>query len=181
MDVSKQMQEAIKTWTDSQKRILEGMTKIVVDFAAPPSLNPWEYSIDLWEKGVKSFLETQQGWSSLLIRGANTATNTVDKDGEWGQRVEDLTKLTIEFEQKIWEAWFSILKQIDPVKNATTLNELKPLTESWSENVHRAIQLQEEWLQSAINLQNNPQPAIEPAKPAAKPQKDGVRPQKETA
>ncbi|HLY27011.1 MAG TPA: hypothetical protein VKQ72_11775 [Aggregatilineales bacterium] len=178
MDISKQLQEAIKTMTDSEKRVLEVVTKAVTDIATPPSTNPWEFSVDLWEKGVKGFLTTQQDWTALLLRGVGAATTKVDTTGEWSERLGELTKLTLEYQTKIWEAWFAILKQIDPVKNATILKEIKPLTESWSENVRRAIQLQEEWLQSALKFQNDT-PA--PAKQTIKPQKDGVKAQKETA
>jgi hypothetical protein len=178
MDVSKQLQDALKTMTDSEKRVLEVVTKVITDITTPPSTNPWEFSVDLWEKGVKGFLSTQQDWTNLLLRGVNTATNKVDTTGEWNERLGELTKMTLEFQSKIWEAWFAILKQIDPVKNAAVLNELKPLTESWSENVRRAIQLQEEWLQSALKVEA---PATIAPKQTAKPQKDGAKAQKQPA
>jgi hypothetical protein len=150
MDWSKQMQETIKTWTDSQQRILEGITNIMLEMAAPPSTNPWEFSIDLWEKGVKGFLATQNDWTRLWIRGVSAVTNQPD-NSEWAQRIQQMTKLTLEFEEQFWQGWFTTLKQLDPIKNANVINELKPLTEAWSANVQRGIQLQEEWLQSAVN------------------------------
>ncbi len=178
MDVSKQLQEAIKTMTDSEKRVVDAVTKVITDIATPPTTNPWEFSVDLWEKGVNGFLATQQDWTTLLLRGVSVATGKVDTNGEFNQRLGELTKLTLEYQGKIWETWFAILKQIDPVKNATVLAEIKPLTESWSENVRRAIQLQEEWLQSALKLETT---TATPPKQTVKPQKDGVKAQKELA
>jgi hypothetical protein len=152
MDWSKQMQETIKTWTDSQQRMLEGITKIMVEMAAPPTTNPWEFSIGLWEKGVNGFLETQADWTRLWIRGVNAATNKPET-GDWAQRVEQMTKLTLEFQEQFWQDWFTTLKQIDPIKNANWIAELQPLTEGWSAMVQRSIKFQEEWLQSAVNSQ----------------------------
>jgi hypothetical protein len=174
MDMSKQLQDAIKTWTNSQKKILEDVTKVVTDFTAPPTSNPWETSLDLWEKGVNGFLESQQDWSGLLIRSVDITTNKGETNGEWSQRVEELTKLNIELQHKSWQTWFAVLKQLDPVERAAFINELKPLTETWSDNVHRAIELQEEWLQSAINViaKETDETAEEaPKKEAAKPKK----------
>ncbi len=153
MDWSKQMQEAIKTWTDSQQKILEGVTKVMLEMVAPPSTNAWEAGIDLWEKGVRAFLETQADWTRLLMRGAATVVNKSDPNGEWVERVQQITKLTTEFQEQYWKVWFSMLRQLDPIKNATLISEARSLTESWIENIQRAIKLQEEWLQSAINAQ----------------------------
>ena len=150
MDWSKQMQETIKTWTDSQQRMLEGITKIMVEMAAPPTTNPWEFSLDLWEKGVHGFLETQTDWTRLWIRGVSAVTNRPE-NSEWAQRIQQMTKLTLEYQEQFWEGWFSTLKQLDPIKNKKLITELQPLTEAWSANIQRAIQFQEEWLQSAIN------------------------------
>jgi hypothetical protein len=175
MDVTKQMQDAIKTWTSSQRRIIDEVTKVVTDITTPPAANPWETSLDLWKKGVSGFLETQENWSALLVQGVDIATNRDDRSPEWTKRVSELTKLQLELEQKSWETWFAILEQIDPIENANFLKELQPLTETWSENLHRAIELQDEWLQAAINVGKGTANAVEDA---AKPIADMVKPTK---
>ncbi len=166
MDWSKQLQETIKTWTDSQQRILEGVTKVMLEMAAPPATNAWEGGIDLWEKGVRGFLETQADGTRLWIRGAAAVVNKSEQNSAWVQNVQQMTKLTTEFQEQFWKGWFATLRQLDPIKNATLIAEAQPLIESWSENMRRAIQLQEEWLQSAVNAQET-QTEKRPAKRAA--------------
>src|SRR5215510_1434703 len=151
MEWSKNVQETIKTWTDSQQRMVEGITKVMLDVATPPSTNAWEFSTGLWEKGVQGFLATQADSAKLWIRGVFAVTGKADPNGELAQHLLQMTRLTTEFQEQFWQGWFTTLKRLDPIKNANWINELQPLTESWRENIQRAIKLQEEWLQSVVS------------------------------
>jgi hypothetical protein len=155
MDWSKQLQDTIKTWTDSQKRLLEGVGKVVQQIPAP-STTPWEFSVDLWEKSVRSFLDAQREWLGLWIRGIGAVVNKPDQDAQWSSQAQEITRLTIEFQKLFWENWFFTLKQLDPIKYAGKVTDVQPLAISWTANMHRAIQLQEEWLQSAVSAQKPP-------------------------
>src|SRR5262249_23118327 len=147
MDLAKNMQETVKTWTDAQQRMVEGITKVMLDVTTPPSANAWEFSTELWKKGVQGFLATQADCAKLWIRGVSSVASKADVNGELAQNLQQMTKLSIEFQEQFWEGWFTTLKRLDPVKNADWIKELQPLTAAWSENIQKAIKLQEEWLQ----------------------------------
>src|SRR5262249_8173310 len=131
MDRSNPIEDTIKTWTDAQIRLVDGVGKAMLRLATPPSADPYEFSLDLWEKGVRNYLAMQDDWASLWLRSLAAASGKSDQPGEQLQRLREMARLTSEFQDKFWEAWFTALKRLDPIKNAGWRDEFRPLAESW--------------------------------------------------
>lgn len=145
MDWSKQVQDTLKVWTDSQKRLLDGAAKMVQQIPTPTT-NPWEFSVDVWEKSVTGFLDAEREWLNLWVRGIGAVVNKPEQEAQWSEQAQEITTLTIEYQKLFWESWFFTLKQLDPIKFASKQQELQLLAASWTMNMKQAIELQKEWM-----------------------------------
>lgn len=151
MDWSKQAQDMMKTWTDTQQKIMDSMVKTMKEMNTGPTASTWETTIENWEKSVRNFLQTQADWANMWPRGLNSMPNVPGQNMDWQQQIQQMVRLMTEYQEQFWTGWFTVLKRLDPAKTSESFNsDMQKMVESWIENAQRMLAMQAEWLRNVV-------------------------------
>src|SRR5579871_6627264 len=105
MDFSKQLTDTFKIWSDTQTKMVEGVTKVVQELTTQPTATTWGDTIDRWERVSREARKMQSDWTDLWIRGIAVTTNNSQQMAEWARQVRQLADIMNEYQDQYWHTW----------------------------------------------------------------------------
>ncbi len=146
---TKQTEEILQAWTDTQKKVWSGWVDATEQQAGQTQLaDTWRKAVDTWEAAVKNGLETQQELSKNVSASA-TAVPNVPKDLlDWTEQTEALGIRWSAAQTELWETYFGMVRKAVPVKMFGTFDdENQKLFSAWQESVEKITAAQSTWAQ----------------------------------
>jgi hypothetical protein len=143
IDWLKQSQDMLKNWMDSQQKLWDAWMDTTKD--APASTSVWEQSIQTWENSIKNWMDMQALWMRTWAR--NAIANSESRDAQrFAQSVEKMTKSWVTVQEQIWDNWFAMIKELDPVHlNETMQSQVAEAAKIWQDNMNNMLDAQNEW------------------------------------
>ena len=146
MDWNKQAEDMMKTWTETQKKMWDNW----LDVAQPGSVQPqfaelWQQTMETWEGTVKSTLAAQNEWTQSWVSSVEQA-GLPKELAELLKQGQEMSNQWAEAQQKLWQSWFSLMKDIEPTTFAPKWeDEGKKAFETWQEAAQKVMDAQKEW------------------------------------
>jgi len=168
MSVQKQMEDAMQTWTETQKKMWDGWAESLKGFGiATPNNDMWLKTVETWQGMVTNGLETQNQWAKMWTENLGKVEGLPAPTVEWAKQAEEMNVRWTTLQKQLWEKWFEFVKKLEPGQlPKVEADEIQEMFTAWQEATQEIIKLQTEWLNG---LANNATTAVADAvKPEAK-------------
>jgi hypothetical protein len=152
MDWTKQNEEMFNTWKQAQTKMWEAYTESVSNFGKSPSEKAWDQAIAAGNELIKNSLISQADWLKAWVDNIKKLDGLPDQATVALDQFQEMNASWVATQEKLWGAWFEMLKKIDPGQFSGTWSNLpKDPFQSWQESTKVVMDTQMEWMQSWIN------------------------------
>lgn len=147
MDWTKQSEEMMKAWTDTQKKMWDNWLDMVQKGTGQSQAGEiWQKTIEMWEKTVKSSLDAQTEWTRTWVESLSGTEGVSDEVVEWAKQAQDMSKRWSETQQQLWQGWFDMVKKADASKMAGAWGEeSQNAFKTWQESAQKMMDAQKQW------------------------------------
>lgn len=136
MDWQKQMEEAMSTWTETQRRLWDQWFEAMRGGGA--GTGSWEEmravqqrQVEAWEEAVREALERQQQWIGGLSGGA-------DPSG-WATQMQQMMRAWTEAQSELWRNWLERTEQMQPgVRDMPWYRNAQQVLDAWEQAAKQA-------------------------------------------
>jgi hypothetical protein len=150
MDWTKQAEETVKAWTDTQQKMWDSWLEMLGTNPVPAQANElWQKTMATWQEAVKNTLEAQTKWTETWAENLSKVPNMPKESVEWVKQAREMNKRWTEAQRQLWESWFELVGKIDPAKmNEGWDKEGKKLFETWQDSAQKLMEAQMKWAQT---------------------------------
>lgn len=147
MDWTKQTEEVVKTWTDTQKKMWDSWLQAAQQGPDQfPVAKVWEKSMETWEETVKNTMAAQDEWMQMWADSFEKQKGIPEEVGQWVKQAQTMNKQWSDIQAQMWNSWFEMAKKVDPAKMTDSLDaEGKKAFAAWQETAEKVMEAQEKW------------------------------------
>jgi len=141
MSESKSTESLIKTWAETQQKLLTNWLDTVRSFSGAPGPELWSKTVEAWQASVKETLDAQEKWTREWTETLAKTKGTPEELRELAQQGRDLFQRWTDAERQIWQSWFNIVKDINFRPESGTSPQAA-MIQLWQESAHKMIDTQ---------------------------------------
>ncbi|MCB0154420.1 MAG: hypothetical protein KDF65_06440 [Anaerolineae bacterium] len=147
MDWTKQTEEVVKSWTETQKKMWDSWLKTVQQGPEQFQVaNVWQKTMETWEETVKNTMAAQGEWMQMWVDGFEKQKGMPEEATQWVKQAQTMNKQWTDIQQQMWDSWFELVKKADPAKMTESLDsEGKKAFAAWQESAEKVMEAQEKW------------------------------------
>jgi hypothetical protein len=147
MDWTKQTEEVVKSWTETQKKMWDNWLKTVQQGPEQFQVaNVWQKTLETWEETVKNTMSAQAEWMKMWTDGFDQQQGIPEEAIQWVKQAQTMNKQWADIQQQMWQSWFELVKKVDPAKMSDSLDaEGKKAFAVWQETADKVMEAQEKW------------------------------------
>jgi hypothetical protein len=133
----------VKTWGETQQKLLTDWLDTLRRFGGTPTLELWSKTVDTWQTSVKETLDAQTDWAQQWTEALAKAKGTPEELRELAREGREQLQRWTEAERELWQGWFNAVRKInfrpEPGAGAQTGGDLVQL---WEDTAHKMIDAQ---------------------------------------
>ena len=133
----------LKTWAESQQKLLTDWLDTLRKFGGTPTLELWTKTVDAWQSSVKETVDARADSTRQLIETLANAKGTPEELRELARQEREQAQHWAEAERDLWQGWFNIVRHInfrpEPGAGAQASRDLVQL---WQDSAHKMIDAQ---------------------------------------
>ncbi len=137
MDWQKQMEEAMSTWTETQRRLWDQWFEAMRGGGA--GSGAWEEAratqqrqVEAWQEAVREALERQQQWIGGLSGGAADPTG-------WATQMQQMMRAWTEAQSELWRNWLERTEKMQPaVRDMPWYRNAQQVLDAWEQAAKQA-------------------------------------------
>jgi hypothetical protein len=148
MEWTKQSEEMLKTWTETQKKMWDEWTKAIQGFGKSPSTEVWEKTVETYQQTVQRVLDAQLEGARRWAENFPTGKGTPQEAAEWAKQGQDLIIRWTETQKQLWGSWFELVKKLDASNMINWPRDGQKFLQSWQETIQKALNAQAEWVKT---------------------------------
>ena len=146
IDWTKQTEEAVKGWTEMQKRALDQwLPPLKQMMGTTPAGSDYLKGLDNWETAVRQALEAQLEWTRQWAEAVGSGKAPTDA---WAGQTQELVKAWTENNQQIWTRWVEGMKAALPASATGTeawQKQAESVMNAWQEAVQASQKAYSDW------------------------------------
>jgi hypothetical protein len=133
----------LKTWAESQQKLLTDWLETLRKLGGTPTLELWTKTIDAWQSSVKETIDARAEWSRQWSETMANAKGTPEELRELASNGREQLQHWAEAERDLWQSWFNIVRNINfrPESGAGT-QAGRDLVQLWQDSAHKMIDAQ---------------------------------------
>jgi len=143
MSESKSTESLIKTWAETQQKLLTNWLDTVRRFSGAPGPELWTKTVEAWQASVKETLDAQAEWTREWTETLANTKGTPEELRELARQGRDLFQRWTDAERQLWQGWFNVVKDInlrlEPAAGAKAGTDMIQL---WQDSAHKMIDTQ---------------------------------------
>lgn len=152
MDWIKQSEAMFKTWTDTQQKMWETFSESIAGFGKSPGEKMWTQAIKAGEELVKNSLAAQAEWMKSWSENFKSIEGMPEQAAQAVAQFQEMTESWAATQEKLWGAWFEMLKKFDPSQFAESWTEMpRNPFQVWQESTKMVMDTQMEWMKTWMN------------------------------
>ena len=133
----------LKTWAESQQKLLTDWLETLRRLGGTPTLELWTKTVDAWQSSVKETLDARAEWTRQWTETLANAKGTPEELRELASKGREQLQHWAEAERDLWQGWFNIVREInfrpEPGAGAQAGRDLVQL---WQDSAHKMIDAQ---------------------------------------
>jgi hypothetical protein len=142
-DWTKQTEEMFRTWSETQKKLMENWAGSMKGMGAPQGAEFWEKTLATWEETLEKSTKTQSEWTEKWIENLKSMEGIPEQAVESTERFQEMTQRWTSTQEQLWSKWFEMLRGLDP----------SSLTEKWSEAIQNPLQAWQDATKQVMDAQ----------------------------
>lgn len=143
MSESKSSESLVKTWADTQQKLLTNWLDTVRRFGGAPTLELWTKTVEAWQTSVKQTLDAREQWTREWTEMLANAQGTPEELRDMARQGRELLQRWTDAERQIWQSWFDIVRDINfRVEPGTATKAGSDLIQLWQDSAHKMIDAQ---------------------------------------
>ena len=129
----------LKTWAESQQKLLTDWLETLRKLGGTPTLELWTKTIDAWQSSVKETIDARAEWSRQWSETMANAKGTPEELRELASNGREQLQHWAEAERDLWQSWFNIVRNINfrPEPGAGT-QAGRDLVQLWQDSAHKS-------------------------------------------
>jgi len=149
MEWTKQSEEMLKTWTETQKKLWDDCLKAMQGFGKSPSTEVWVQTVDTCNQTIQSVLDAQVEAARVWAENVTTAKGSPQEIAEWAKQGQEMITRLTEMQRQLWGNWFEFVKKLDTSNIMNWTRDGQNFVQSWQETIQKTLDSQAEWLRTA--------------------------------
>ena len=135
----------MKSWADTQQKLLTNWLNTVRGVGNAPTLELWTQTVDAWQTSVKETLDAQAQWINQWTEALANAKGTPEEMRQLARQASEQMQRWVEAERDLWQGWFKIVREINfkPELGTGTQTGMD-LVKLWQDSAHSMIDTQAE-------------------------------------
>jgi len=133
----------LKTWSETQQKLLTDWLDTLRKLGGPPTLEFWTKTVDAWQSSVKETIDARAEWARQWTETLANAKGTPEELRDLASKGQEQLQQWAEAERDLWQGWFNIARHInfrpEPGAGAQAGRDLVQL---WQESAHKMIDAQ---------------------------------------
>ena len=155
MSESKSTESLIKTWAETQQKLLTNWLDTVRSFSGAPGPELWSKTVEAWQASVKETLDAQAEWTREWTETLANTKGTPEELRELARQGRDLFQRWTDAERQIWQSWFNIVRDINFRPESGTSPQAA-MIQLWQESAHKMIDTQASLVQHWTSVFTRP-------------------------
>ena len=152
MDWIKQSEAMFKTWTDTQQKMWETFSESIAGFGKSPGEKMWTQAIQAGEELVKNSLAAQAEWMNSWSENFKSMEGMPEQAANAVAQFQEMTESWSATQEKLWGAWFEMLKKFDPSQFTASWTEMpRNPFQVWQDSTKMVMDTQMEWVKTWMN------------------------------
>ena len=149
----------VKTWAQSQQKLLTDWLDTLRRLGGTPTLELWTKTVDAWQSSVKETLNARAELTRQWTEALANAKGTPEELRELARQGREQLQTWAAAERELWQGWFNIVRHInfrpEPGAGAQAGRDLVQL---WQDSAHKMIDAQADlvrrWTASITRTRN---------------------------
>jgi hypothetical protein len=133
----------LKTWSETQQKLLTDWLDTLRKLGGTPTLEFWTKTVDAWQSSVKETIDARAEWARQWNETLANAKGTPEELRDLASKGQEQLQQWAEAERDLWQGWFNIARHInfrpEPGVGAQAGRDLVQL---WQESAHKMIDAQ---------------------------------------
>ena len=149
MDWSDQMQDMMKTWMGTQRRMWDSFFDTMQGASKSQYSRAWEQTLDVGEQALKNTFKAQADWMQAWVEGFESIEGVPESGVEYAKQFQEMASRWNESQQKLWVNWFEMLRNLDPErKSGGWESTVENMFKTWQDSTQKIMETQTEWMRS---------------------------------
>ena len=143
MSDKKSDETLLKTWAETQQKLLTDWLDTLRRFGGAPALELWTKTVDAWQSSVKETVDARAEFTRQLTDTLANAKGTPEELRALAREGREQLQHWTEAERDLWQGWFNAVREInfrpEPGAGAQAGRDLVQL---WQDSAHKMIDAQ---------------------------------------
>src|SRR3989442_3755083 len=141
MSDKKSDESLLKTWAETQQKLLTDWLDTLRRFGGTRTLELWRKTVDAWQSSVKETVDARAEFTRQLTETLANAKGTPEELRELAREGREQLQHWTEAERDLWQSWFNAVREINfqPEPGAQAGRDLVQL---WQDSAHKMIDAQ---------------------------------------
>ena len=133
----------LKTWAESQQKLLTSWLETMRRLGGAPTLELWTKTVDAWQSSVKETIDARTEWARQWTETLTNARGTPEEMRKLAQEGREQLQHWTEAERDLWQSWFNAVREINfrPELEAGA-QAGRDLVQLWQDTAHKMIDAQ---------------------------------------
>ncbi len=133
----------LKTWSETQQKLLADWLDTLRKLGGTPTLELWRQTVDTWQNSVKETVDARAEYTRQLTETLAKAKGTPEEFRELAREGREQLQHWTEAERDLWKGWFDVAREINfRPEPGTGAQAGKDLLQLWQESTHKMIDTQ---------------------------------------
>jgi hypothetical protein len=133
----------LKTWAESQQKLLTDWLDALRRLGGTPTMELWTKTMDAWQSSVKETLDARAELTHQWTEALANAKGTPEELRELAREGREQLQNWAEAERELWQGWFKIARDINfRPEPGTGTHVGKEFVQLWQDSAHKMIDAQ---------------------------------------
>ncbi len=143
MSDKKTNESLLKTWAETQQKLLTDWLDILRKFGGTSTMELWTKTVEAWQSSVKETIDARAEWTRQWTETLANAKGAPEEIRKLAQEGREQLQHWTEAERDLWQSWFNAVREInfrpEPGAGAQAGRDLVQL---WQDTAHKMIDAQ---------------------------------------
>lgn len=145
MDWTKQTQEMLKSWNETQQKMWGAWLAGVQGAGQSAAADAWQKTLDTWQKSVNDTFEAQGKLVKLWLDSMQSGEGKPASLSEWSKQTEEMIARLQESQRQLWDSGFAALRKADlRSMPGSWEQQAKQIFQDWQDATRKAMEAQAE-------------------------------------
>ena len=133
----------LKTWSESQQKLLTDWLDTLRKLGGTPTLELWKKTVDAWQTSVKETVDARAEFTRQLTDTLANAKGTPEELRALARKEQEQVQHWADADRELWQGLFNIVRNINfGPEHGAGAQATRDIVQLWQESAHTMIEAQ---------------------------------------